>query len=1004
MPGENDKVGVDAELNLEQWTGAIASAIRSGRKLDESIQDTVKSLNDLENKLNGISGSYSAQVNVILGGDDFERRLQAATENITVPIDVSIGNDGEIRRIEDLRSLGVQVDIETSLDDADITRLENIPDQDVDIKTKVDDSELKAIQDIPDETFDLKVNTSDADSDLSEVEAKLGELAALAKIDLILNLPANLQSIVGALEGIPGFGQTIENTRAANVNQLAGGDEQDLAIANDLFMNAFVDTLTEGVRLVAEISRTGVLDEDLPAAAQSTVDLQSSIKGISGEVIGLNDLIKAQSQLVNTGLAGSYAEAADFIATAYQNVPDANTDLLDTVTEYASTFAEAGFTIEEAFSFLTNARGAGFFDLDKAADLVREGRIRTSNPDETAAQDALKSLGLEDETALFQAGELGGAAYFEGILSAIGNVEDKGTQNQLLADIFGTQTEDLGGASILDLTAVNAAFDEIEGRAAELSGIINNDIGVAFQELVNTLNVAAADILSSEAIDLPGKIEAIKNAALTFGDVLQGGGTVGEAIEITLGLPPETFQQFESIFNNLILGLGEIIASIFDFVGNSDAAGTVRAGLADASQGQLAFDLQLATTEEEIAAAVETATRRGVDQAGIGEALKTAFDESIQEGDVVGARQLLEGVQGITGGELKIRNITIPPEIAAKGEESILEFLSAFGQSANFLGGVEKLQTDVDNALALRGVDTTELQTSLTEAENLILTARVNYTRALNAGDLSAAGGFAEEINDPTLIAEVQAFGEQLRATFDSAVNSGDLELAKEVATQLGDESLTAEVDTLIADIQTLKIDAEAELTAIQASFTDLKNHGSTQNMELGTSTVTLKETINEQGAEINKTVLGLQEPFNQTTAAWIVNFDQIAERLNFISTTFNDLNSDVRDAANGAASGGGAPGSPTFAAGGVARAGIFGAGEEGGEYYSTDTDLAILNNKTTQSLLSNLSALYAGQTSVTNNDNRSSAPVIYMNNYITNPAESASALEVLSNAVRGFN
>lgn len=515
----------------------------------------------------------------------------------------------------------------------------------VDLKVTVTDSELVNAAGLVDNlnaTATTRVSVDEAE--LDEAIDLLNDIKNLSIIDVVLNLTDASLNVLSTLEGLPGLGQLISNDNANAILSVGSGvaNPKELAIAQDLFANNMVESVEAGALLINQLKSLGVEGPAaLEEAANSAVNAQQAFLAV-GQEADANQIILAQNQLVITGLADSYTEASDIIAKGIDAGLNTGDDFLDTITEYSNNFANAGASAEEFLSILNTGLESGFGNTDRVADLFRETTLRGLNPDETAAQDALKAIGLENETAAMQAGETTAVAWFQSVIDTIKAEENSGKQQTFAADIFGTQAEDQTVMGALGIDTVDATFDTIEGRAAEVATLLNSTVGNAFTELFNTINLEAAELLSDDTLNLDQKLQDIKTAIQVTVDELQSGKSLGEAIEVGFKIEgvDEFIGNFERIVGNLTIAFLEVVANIQDIAGKDSSS--TRGEIARLAEGQLAFDLQLANADE-VSGIISQAINRGVSLEETWAGLETAANEALSGGNFEGALNILEG-------------------------------------------------------------------------------------------------------------------------------------------------------------------------------------------------------------------------------------------------------------------------------------------------------------------------------------------------------------------------
>jgi hypothetical protein len=745
-----------------------------------------------------------------------------------------------------------EIPIKLSVDSSALDDLpgkaKQIPDT-ISTKVSVDDNDLKAAGDLAaDLNTNVTTKVSVDNADLQEAISLLQDIKDLSVIDIALTLAAGAQGVIDTITSLPGIGQVLSNDNATSILQAFGDfDPAELALAQNLFANNMVESVEAGALLINQFKAMGVESENLDDAANAAVNVAQAFLAV-GQEADTQQIALAANQLVINGLADSYTEAADLITAGLGAGLNKNDDFLDTIKEYSSTFGTTGASAEEFFSILNTGLDAGFDNTDRIADLYREGTLRGLNPDETAAQDSLKSLGLADETEAFQAGEITGAEWFKGVLSAIEAEPDAGKQQMFGANILGTQVEDFGLDTVLGIDTIDEAFDNIENRAAEVATLLNDTIGNTFTELFNTINLEVADLLSSETLDLPGKIQALKDGFTKAVDVIQGGGTISEAIEIGLNLPGfnDAVNRFEASIGNFAISVLEIIAGVQDFLGKDSS--TTRGQISQLAETQLAFNLKVANPDE-IGGEISTAIARNVPTSGIIDAATTAIGEFINEGELNKAQTLIDSIQEISGG------FGIAPGLGgldAKFAERLLE-------EGMFQSGVDQ------GLLVPINIDTTALQTELDAAAdalnpppawtqmfsgdnlitNSILASRPD-AKMVGAGAGKEGGWWSGFEPPPETVSAISSFGTDTETAMESAalasmtasldmndyfvaISDGIITADEQIALSTTGNTMTTSFETVAssAQINFGIAGSAADLLAADIQYLDIKGSGS---------------------------------------------------------------------------------------------------------------------------------------------------------------------------------
>lgn len=666
--------------------------------------------------------------------------------------------------------IGDALKIEKAIDDLSGT---------VDVKVNVNSSDLTATKselDVLERAANIDGRLDVAADDVDELQSQLETLQSLAVIDIALSIPDALSGLVETLSSLPGLGQVASNERATGLLSIPTGEfnPEDLALAQNLYTNAFFESTEEAAVFLNQLKSIGVESDQLEAAANGALAARDAFTAM-GQDADLAQIAVAQNALVLNGLAENATEASDIIAAGVVGGANRRDDFLDSLIEYSSTFSNFGATADQVLNLFNSGLEAGFDNTDRVADLFREFQIRVSNPEETAAQESLANIGLADEAAMFQAGEISGVELFNGVIAGIQSMNDQtqaGEQQAALANIFGTQTEDFMG-SVFGLDPVGMTFDTIEGRAAEISTLLNDNIGVAFTELFNTINVEAGNLLSSDAIDLDGKLEAIKTAVQTTVDEIQAGSTLSEAIKI--GLEPlgfdDEFTKLEGVFGNFIIQFLEVIAGLQELLGK-DATGT-REEIARLGAQQLEFDLQVANPDE-VTDLISQAMDRGVDPEKIGEIASTAVNAAIDAGNVAQAQNIVTGAQGATQTVTGADNLGILGGFAALTNPALAQ-------------GVEvPVELGIDTAALQANIDSAVTQAAASisrAAQDDMATAIISPTARPGSAQASAAGDDAS-----TEFTHLQDVADAASTIAGAAVTAQDATTAAATASALSSQ------------------------------------------------------------------------------------------------------------------------------------------------------------------------------------------------------------------------
>lgn len=181
--------------------------------------------------------------------------------------------------------------------------------------------------------------------------------------------------------------------------------------------------------------------------------------------VDVQEAARAAGQLMRGGFAADGTQAADIIATGFQNGLDISGDWLDTITEYSTQFRKLGLDGGDAIGLISQGLEGGARDSDKVADSLKEFSIRAVDGSKLTAE-GFAAIGLQadDMAGRFLAGGESARTAFATTLQAIRGLDDPIQQAMTWQALFGTQWEDMGDAiNNMDLSTARAQFSDTEG-------------------------------------------------------------------------------------------------------------------------------------------------------------------------------------------------------------------------------------------------------------------------------------------------------------------------------------------------------------------------------------------------------------------------------------------------------------------------------------------------------------------------------------------------------------
>lgn len=675
------------EVEISHYAQDMSKLVSATKKADASLAALLATVAQVRKTLGALGSNVNIKITADTGDLDKVESEVSALDGLTPDIIVTV-DDSELRSIDDLIGTidGEKPKVKVSTDDSEV------------------DTTKRKVEDLG-ETVDVKINANDAE--LNDVIEKLETANRLATIELVLNAKEALSGLKEFVTNLPGVSTISDLNSAVRTFTAQTGQEFEGigTIIDNIFINNLGESREEIAKVTAQLAQLKVPFEDLEEAAVSAFNVQA----VTG--FDLNDIIRTQEQLV-TNFKISYKEAGDLIVSGFQQGGDQADDFLDTLTEYAPVLKDLGFNANSTLGLIVSGLEQGVFNADKLGDVFKELGIRIEEAitsREGATYDALVKLGLVDEAQALQAGEITGAAFATAAIDAV--KAGKGGEFDLV-EIFGTPLEDLGESFFnIDFSAIGETVipqDAAQDAADELFSTLDN----ALTEFTRTVEVELANSFRIGGKPLIDLIEQARVDIQELADLLQGGTDFPEAFEVAFSVPG-----FSESVNDFIVGMGNVVidfeialASVLDFLGQGDAAKSLRSDAANRAETQLAFDLQFADTEEEIQEAVERAFNRGVDNAGISESVNGAVNEALGAGKFDQAQSIIDAVAidqviaKISAGAFSQTATFTNPEFTGQTDEQIVTQLTEAGQEQGLQGTtveiVGRLSVDTEQAQA----------------------------------------------------------------------------------------------------------------------------------------------------------------------------------------------------------------------------------------------------------------------------------------------------------------
>lgn len=340
-------------------------------------------------------------------------------------------------------------------------------------------------------------------------------------------------------------------------------------VARNLWKNAFGENIQEASDAVAVIyQQLGNLPaSELEAVAAAAFTLSDAFG------VDIKESTRAAGQLMQQ-FGVTSEEAMDMLTTAFQRGGDYTDELLDTISEYSTQFANMGFSAEQMMGLFISGVESGIFSLDKLGDTVKESFLQiTDGADGTRA--ALKELGLDSkqiETDLATGGEKANAA-FMAVMTAIAGVADEADRNRLAIELMGTPLEDLGPQYQAFFAQATEGMTGFEGAAQKAADSMYDNFGsrltTAIRSLQEALLPLGASLLSIAESVLP-HIQNMADAFANMSPAMQNVILIVGGLAAALG-------PLLVIIGTVVSSIGTVIATFSALSGAFAAGGAASA-------------------------------------------------------------------------------------------------------------------------------------------------------------------------------------------------------------------------------------------------------------------------------------------------------------------------------------------------------------------------------------------------------------------------------------------
>lgn len=265
-------------------------------------------------------------------------------------------------------------------------------------------------------------------------------------------------------------------------------------VLKDVYGSNFGDSMEDAAAgITALYQATGLTGDELAETTKAAFALADTFDYDITE-----SARAAKAMMTNFGVSGE--EALGMIAAGAQNGLDYSGELIDSINEYSVQFAKLGFSADEMFNIFQQGADSGAWNLDKVGDAVKEFSIRSIDGSKTTTE-AFEALGLnaDEMMATFAAGGQDASIAFQGVLTALMDMDDQVQRDALGVSLFGTQWEDLGTEAMAALSDISMEAYNTEDSLEQINSVKYNNITDAFEGIKRQAEVSLLPLASTIA-------------------------------------------------------------------------------------------------------------------------------------------------------------------------------------------------------------------------------------------------------------------------------------------------------------------------------------------------------------------------------------------------------------------------------------------------------------------------------------------------------------------------
>lgn len=332
--------------------------------------------------------------------------------------------------------------------------------------------------------------------------------------------------------GASAYENTIELEKAGNqleasLDVSGAAVERYKGVLEDVYSNNYGDSLEDvGNTIEKTIHTLGELNgTELTNVTESAFALRDTFD------MDLNETLRGtRSLMYQFGMSAE--EAMDLMGSGAKAGLNYTDELGDNVSEYAGSFAQAGYSAQEYFQLLKNGTENGAYNLDKVNDAINEV---TNKLADGSIEGALESFG-EGTQNLFlewQAGNATQKQVIDSIVSDISQCKNEQEALTMAATAFGTMGEDSNLKFVQSLTSMGNTFVDVRGQMEEIKNIKYDDLESRITQLTRQIQIQLGEQIRTLLPMAESGLEAVADNLVPIESALMGLGATITVVKIT---------------------------------------------------------------------------------------------------------------------------------------------------------------------------------------------------------------------------------------------------------------------------------------------------------------------------------------------------------------------------------------------------------------------------------------------------------------------------------------